>query len=117
MHGRNQRGPILATGAATTDGFSLAPASRSVALPVKFSQAHFGRARLRRAAARVSDELTAASHASFLQVTPRGTDQTQPHISTFARLRRWRTRADDFERAGAVRPRTAIAQPQTRDFG
>jgi len=23
MHGRNQRGPILATGAATTNGFSL----------------------------------------------------------------------------------------------
>src|SRR6266566_2917247 len=117
MHGRNQRGPIPATGAATTNGFPSFAAPQSVALPVKFSPARFGRARLRRAAARVSDELTAASHASFLQVTPRGTDQTQPHISAFASLRRWRTRADDFERAGAVRPRPAIAQPRTRDFG
>src|SRR5438128_11710298 len=117
MHGRNQRGPILATGAATTNGFSLVCGSAERCPTSEISPARFGRARLRRAAARVSDQLTAASHASFLQVTPRGTDQTQPHISAFARLRRWRTRADDFERAGAVRPRTAIAQPRTRDVG
>src|SRR5438105_13756244 len=96
-------------------GFPSLAAPQSVALPVKMCGARIGRATRWRGAA--PDGLTAGSPAAFLQITLRGTDPTQPHLSAFARLRRRRARAHDFERARAVRSGPAIAQPRTRDSG
>src|SRR2546423_1733962 len=101
MRHRNRRGPMPTTGQPLAMGFPALAATQSVC----------------RGAVPAPDGLTAGSHAAFLQITPRGRNQTQPDLSAFAGLRRWRARAYDFERARAVRSGPAIAQPRTRDFG